>query len=959
MKHKFIAQDKNKLKGLWETIKPFAILCLVLGIFIFSFSCNDKPANTLELEAVDSVMVERFIKEKAADSLLNYGNHLSIAFEKIAADKQVAQLNQWLFEKTAIINVDWKQRQALALNVIKFGTKLIDSDTTLEKQVANAYYQWAELSFRNEQRNDDSVLICFEKALSMDSKRESLPKWDRVYAYKTLGIKYNQLGDLRKSLMYYNQENQYIDKKYTDWFAGNAINRAIALNEIGLRDSAISICNNVLDNPKVGVRHRAQLLNILSEALTSKSELEKAFDCNSKALYLLDTVKSKSPSDFEKLSAILKQKSILQIKQGQGKSAIETIRTAISNYESAGGKADRYLAKMLVIQGQCFYEIDEQDSALSYFQLALSKIAPTQVGQKNNLVYSGENLYAENTFIEAFDAQAASLKAKHEATKEESYLSAAINAYKLSFEVEQKLLNNFSYDESRAILLQQSKLRSEHAIEICYELRIKTNETKWTDQAFEFAEKSKAIVLLESVRRNLAANTFLQNDATYQKIQYLNNRLISTEKEIASYQAEKSDSLAALAKTQKLDIEKQLLNANIELSRNNSKYKQFMELKDAVSIVAIQEQVLNSNSTLIEYFYGDSSAYVFAISNAKPTLFLKLSDSINNQVATYLSFFTSRDSIINNPALYEQSAHNLYKSLFTFSEELKGVSNYLIVADGPLSNLPFEPLVVSITGKNNPKQFNYLLNKATMSYHFSGGTILEQAKNKENSKGSGVLALAPGFENKERGLQILSNTKNELEDLRTKEKSGQYYFGKQATLSTFLQSQAKADIIYLATHAKADSISGQAKIEFIDSSLELSSIYDMRTHANLVVLSGCETGIGQINKNEGALSLARGFYYAGAKNIITSLWQVDDKSTAALFNIFYENGLNINYSNQLQIAKKKYIEQASTANASPYYWAAFVHIGYQKAAGREVLNWWWLLGAIPLLWYFLRKRNKT
>lgn len=94
------------------------------------------------------------------------------------------------------------------------------------------------------------------------------------------------------------------------------------------------------------------------------------------------------------------------------------------------------------------------------------------------------------------------------------------------------------------------------------------------------------------------------------------------------------------------------------------------------------------------------------------------------------------------------------------------------------------------------------------------------------------------------------------------------------------------------------------------------------SNTNLVVLSACETALGDIQGNEGVYGLQRAFKLAGVKNIILSLWQVPDKETAELMTIFYNNylsGKSIDESFNLtqQSLRKKY---------SPYYWAAFILI---------------------------------
>jgi CHAT domain-containing protein len=142
------------------------------------------------------------------------------------------------------------------------------------------------------------------------------------------------------------------------------------------------------------------------------------------------------------------------------------------------------------------------------------------------------------------------------------------------------------------------------------------------------------------------------------------------------------------------------------------------------------------------------------------------------------------------------------------------------------------------------------------------------------------------------------------------------------------------DYLHLATHGfindsrpklsgllfADDSLSGE------DNILYSEEIFTLNLNANLVVLSACESGLGKIKKGEGILGLARGFIYAGAKNLIVSLWQVADKSTSELMIEFYKNILNgDNYSSSLRNAKLKLIKEGTFSY--PLEWAPFVLIG--------------------------------
>jgi CHAT domain-containing protein len=106
-------------------------------------------------------------------------------------------------------------------------------------------------------------------------------------------------------------------------------------------------------------------------------------------------------------------------------------------------------------------------------------------------------------------------------------------------------------------------------------------------------------------------------------------------------------------------------------------------------------------------------------------------------------------------------------------------------------------------------------------------------------------------------------------------------------------------------------------------------IYNLKLNADLVVLSACETGLGKIQQGEGIIGLTRALLYAGAKNIIVSLWEVADESTSDLMVNFYKNTLagkgQLSYSEALRNAKLKMIGEGKYAH--PLYWSPFILIG--------------------------------
>jgi CHAT domain-containing protein len=140
--------------------------------------------------------------------------------------------------------------------------------------------------------------------------------------------------------------------------------------------------------------------------------------------------------------------------------------------------------------------------------------------------------------------------------------------------------------------------------------------------------------------------------------------------------------------------------------------------------------------------------------------------------------------------------------------------------------------------------------------------------------------------------------------------------------------------IHFATHGIVDSespaLSALALSQFDEQRerragfLRLYDIYALELDAEVVVLSACDTGLGREIRGESLVGLTQGFLYAGARNVVASLWQVPDNATSELMTRFYRLMLSGDRSpaQALAAAQRSMAEERPTAD--PYYWGAFV-----------------------------------
>jgi CHAT domain-containing protein len=144
---------------------------------------------------------------------------------------------------------------------------------------------------------------------------------------------------------------------------------------------------------------------------------------------------------------------------------------------------------------------------------------------------------------------------------------------------------------------------------------------------------------------------------------------------------------------------------------------------------------------------------------------------------------------------------------------------------------------------------------------------------------------------------------------------------------------ARYRVVHFATHGLLDSrhpeISGLV-LSLVDEQgrprdgfLRLPDIYNLDLGAELVVLSGCQTALGREIRGEGLMGMSRGFFYAGASEVLASLWAVRDRATAELMQRFYRAMFQQGLSPAAALRAAQLSMRREPRWRDPYFWAAF------------------------------------
>jgi CHAT domain-containing protein len=827
-----------------------------------------------------------------------------------------------VFTTTAIAQINQQVAQASGRSLFRQAVQLYRQGTV--ESLRQAIYKFQEASrlfeVEGDRRQQARALTKIgkvyadlgEKQQALEYFKQSLAlneaigdRTEVAYSLNRIGGVYTVLGDYPKGLKYYNRSLQLSKVANDRTLIAKTLSPMCEIyNNLEDNQKALEYCDRSLQlSLAVGDRAlTARNLTTLGRAYHALGESQRALEYLDRALRLSRSFNNPS-IEARTLTNIGKIYHAL----GENQKALEYLNRSLQLLGSVDNRALK--ARTLANVAKVFRDRGQLTEALKYIQAA-TKIF--------------DDLYS------AIDNR--DLKTQ--------YFANIRYYYQLEIDLLMQLHRQFptqGYD--RLALETNERARARSLLQLLAESHIDLKPKKNSPLVIQERQIVQSLSLLEKQRSQI-----LDGDNNPAQAEELNQR---------------SDRLV-----------QQLKNLTTRLRAENPVYAN-LKYPQSLTLAQIQQQVLDRNTILLEYSVGQERSYLWAVT--KTDLFsyeLPRRSKIDATVNAYLK-------ILTDPSLNDRPQTVIEASIPLSQMLLKPVASKLekkrlvVVSDEALQYLPFAALVLpsKTTAANNAKQTNSFLLVEHEIVNIPSASTLAVLRDKQSDRQPAAKSIAifadPVFsQNDERlpnrkatdrtpnksplpssiqslrtstRLERLPGTRKEAEQIlklipgdRNRFPAFDFNANKvNATRSDLSQYQ----IVHFATHGILDSLHPElsrivlSTIDrqgiYQDGSLNLYDIFNLNLSAELVVLSACQTGLGQDIRGEGLVGLTRGFMYAGTPRVLVSLWSVNDESTAVLMTYFYKAMLeqNLSPAAALRVAQLEMLRNPKWQ--LPYYWAAF------------------------------------
>ncbi|RXJ52667.1 CHAT domain-containing protein [Gelidibacter gilvus] len=811
----------------------------------------------------------------------------------------------------------------------------------------------------------NEVITNYEKVIQnyTDENVVSKAKRFQVRAISNLAVFYNEQGDLKKA----NDILIYAHDKRKKIVEANDSSLGSSWIQIGQSQMSLREYDKAIESLKLGLNQlnrieddnpywKAAGLHGLAEAYSAQNNtvLANTYYSESEPLFkkALNNV-----YDIEFLN-FLRNKSYFLADNGEPEKAIAIATNAYDYVIKYGGEDNFSEFKQLLNLAEVNYKIRNYNKALEWVQKA-----DDFLNERSNK--------ADSIQIEFHKPQLILLKAQSEYERRDQmdtlFLQQQLkNLDKATDILEQRKTTLYKYEDIN-ILVSNYQSVSSLAVQLNLKLYDLTQNPKYLNQMMKLHESG--------IYNRIRSRLNLRNNIAFSGVpKTILEREIQLKNTMAS-SLEDSENMTAF-----FDSNSNWKHFLDSLKQQHPKYYKMRYATIEEPLNELQKNI-PANTTVVRYLYVETVLYAFVADKNDIKIFKLNSEGIEQYIADLsennLKFATTATLLSK---LYEQL-------WFPFETKMTN-EHVVIIPDGVLFNLSFESLTPSKITKPKDLATTSLLSKHFISYNYS--LLLLNKKQESSSFEKNFVAFAPEFNDAMKSgykktvsdsliidhtyLSLLPQPFSiSLAKKYSKEFNGRSFVNDMASKRSFTKHAKNHKIIYIGTHAESNNLSPElSRLVFAksldtlnaeDNSLYSYEIYDTDLESNLAILTACETGKPSYQAGEGMISLAHAFNYAGSESILTSLWKIDEQSSATIIESFYDY-LKKGWTKDkaLQQAKLDYISTAEGRTAHPQYWAGLVLIGdttpIELASSPNYLVWILLTLMILAIIYFLRRKSR-
>jgi len=739
-----------------------------------------------------------------------------------------------------------------------------------------------------------------------------------------LGSYYIKFGNYSKAIGYYEKALETQDEKNQD--TSDYLNNIGAIyKNIGNYDKALEYFTKALNIDKQSGDEKAVSMALTNIGITFrlKSLLNSNKEDAYRALgYYFDSLKLAKKNQYTEIEIkVLNNIGSVNSFLGNNHESLKYFNTAYEKAEHI--KNIEAMGMILNNMGIVHYNQGNYEESTKYYQRAIELAMRIEGGQ-----------ILWEAYLELANAY-----------KEQNKYKEALESYKNSIKIIEDMRSQIKLEELKASFLGTDKRIKpyQNLIDLLVILHHSAPEKGYDSEAFDYLERAKARAFLDSLEISKVDISGSTNPE-------LKNRETELMKDI-------SNIYTKLLAAELSSEEKNIFNERLKEKENEleslkreirTKSPAYADLKypGIITLEEAQKNLLDGNTAFLAYSIGEKRSYAFAITKKGLKIFpIPSREDIYNLVKDYREIIQDKENLNFKPG------YSLYCSLVLPGLD-KNIKNIIFIPDDFLHALPFEALVTEET-KNR-----WLIEDYKIAYAPSVSSLWEIIKRKRsNGKKREMDLLAVGdpdygsSETNSGGNDIFQNFYSskafnfyrlKYSGIEIERISSLFKNSKRTVFQRKLASEEEVinhnlenyKIIHFAAHSLIDN-TRPARSSIVlkldddpeqDGFLQMREIFNLKLNSDLVTLSACQTGWGQLIRGEGIEGLNRAFFYAGSSSILMSLWAVNDQATYQLMERFY---IHLRSSQSIMNALRKAKLEMITSDtlSHPYYWAGFVISG--------------------------------